>query len=118
MGNQKKVKINLPIFISICPVSACKHFLTAQCDLVVPMYLKKSLKFFFFEFEEDLGMAKMAQFLKKCFLGQEIVIFEGFSPPLNITFSHFFFFLHTHHDLYFQGKLLGKPKYYCWYPEI
>ena len=30
-----------------CPVSACKLFLTAQCDLVMPMYLKKSLKFFF-----------------------------------------------------------------------
>ena len=64
MGNQKKVKINLPIFISICPVSACKHFLTAQCDLVVPMYLKKGSKKFY-DFEEELGVAKMAQSLKK-----------------------------------------------------
>ena len=34
------------IYILICPVSACKLFLTAQCDLVVPMYPKKEPQIF------------------------------------------------------------------------
>ena len=38
----------------------------------------------FFDFEEDLGVAKMTQSLKKCFLGQKIFIFEGFFPTPNI----------------------------------
>ena len=46
------------------PFQHAHFFLIAQCDLVVPMYIKKSLKFVS-EFEEDLGVAKMAQSLKK-----------------------------------------------------
>ena len=43
------------------PFQRANFFLTAQCDLVVPMYLKNEPQNFFFDFEEDLGVAKMAE---------------------------------------------------------
>ena len=42
------VKVVVGVLCSLtCPSSACNFFLTATSDLVVPMYLKKSLTNFF-----------------------------------------------------------------------
>ena len=59
----------------------------------------------------------MAKSLTKLLFRPKIIISEGFLTLLNITFSHFFFFLHAAHGLSLHGKLWSKPNNQSWYPK-